>query len=65
MRATYICLDFVETVHPTAHCTVGPFICDPKIKIEKSGGFGLDFSLSLVLNYVEVSVLACRVGCIK
>ena len=38
MRATYICLDIVESVHQNVvHCTVGP-ILQSQIKKEKSGG---------------------------
>ena len=37
MRATYICLDVVETVHQTVHCTVGS-ILQLQNKNEKLGG---------------------------
>ena len=41
MRATYICLDVVETTHQTVvHFTVGP-ILQSQNKVEKSGGVGL------------------------
>ena len=41
MRATYICLDVVETVHQTVvQFTVGP-ILQSQNKIEKSGGVGV------------------------
>ena len=63
--ATSICLDVVETMHQTVvQCTVGS-ILQSQNKIEKIGrGWG-GVSLSLVLSYVEVSVLACRVGCLS
>ena len=42
MRASYICLDVVETVHQTVvHCTVIVPIMQSQNENEKSGGVGV------------------------
>ena len=56
MRATYICLDVVETVHQTVHYTVGSFL-QLQNKNEKSGGVRVGCPL--------ICPKLCRIGCLS